>query len=1092
MIVLTVIASVFVSAKAQTATDHPRRIIGYFTDWRPNDFTVHQIPWTKVTHINYAFTKVKANFEIGFSGVNESGKTHAILRTDAEDLKPAGTDQLAMDPTLPYKGNFNLLTVYKRKYPDVKSLVSVGGWAESQGFYRMCSTPAGRETFATSAVKFMVDYGFDGVDIDYEYPTEQKDAGNPDDWAIADGVGRSQLLAQYVELMKLLREKIDAQGVKDGKKYLLTVAAPASAWILSGMQLSQYVKYLDYVNMMTYDFHGTWNYYVGHNSALLPNPADPETAPSVTAFLNIDWAFKYFRGAIPASKINIGVPYYSRGWKNVSGGIAGGLWGTAKGVPTPILKDKGDGAVGINNVWHDLDANGNELDGGGNPIWHLKNLLRNTKTFSYVNHPVCGGFDPNYIGTYERYWDPVSKVGWVWNDAQKVWLSLEDEESIRAKVQYIIDQGAGGMMIWELAGDFAQKADGEFYIGDTLTTIAYNMFKTAAPANDIMHPGYTPPAQQLDFDVTAKVTSTAAGYPNSKLTMTVTNNSTETIESGWKLQFNLPISYGLAAPYPASGFREVSRASDWARYEVTLGQGGPWGEFKLTPGGSVAVTLDYKLAMAGGPSAFTLNGFAQKQADPIAPEVPTGLISLGVTDTTADLSWTASIDNIGVVGYDVEATDSLGNGALASSPTTSTTITGLKGSTTYSVKVRARDAAGNVSAWSAPISITTDAPFVDTIAPTVPGTPAASNITHNSLTFSWGISTDNVAVVGYRVYVDTLLDSTVSASDLSVVLTGLTAEKVYTLEVEAFDAAGNAAKTTAITATTLPVPVDTEAPSIPANVSGTGSLNSISVSWAASTDDSGVVAGYDVYLNGVFETTVTGTTVEIINLLTDVDYTVEVVAFDAVPNKSLKSTPIIVRTGVSFPLWSATEVYAAPTKVSWKGAVWQNSWWTQGEEPGVAAVWKKVDGPDPKQKPVVIITAPTAGQKIAPGSVVTLTFTATDADGTVDKVDVYVDAVLSAVAPTQDASGVYSLSIPGLVDGAHSIEVVAVDNDLQETSASVSFSLEIGPQIEPWVKGQVYVKDDKVSHVGKNWVCGWWTTAEPGTTGEWGAWQEIK
>jgi chitinase len=220
-------------------------------------------------------------------------------------------------------------------------------------------------------------------------------------------------------------------------------------------------------------------------------------------------------------------------------------------------------------------------------------------------------------------------------------------------------------------------------------------------------------------------------------------------------------------------------------------------------------------------------------------------------------------------------------------------------------------------------------------------------------------------------------------------------------------------------------------------------------------------------------------------------YAISATAVDAELGSKV-SAPVNVTVTGEFPLWNPSEVYAAPTKVSWKGAVWQNSWWTQGEEPGVAAVWKKVGGPDPLKKPVVTITAPTAGQKIAPGSVVTLTFTATDADGTVDKVDVYVDAVLSAVAPTKDASGVYSLAISGLVDGAHSIEVVATDNDLQETSASVSFSLEVGLPVEPWVKGEVYVKDDKVSHAGKIWVCGWWTTAEPGTTGEWGAWQEVK
>ena len=117
-----------------------------------------------------------------------------------------------MDPAYPYTGHFNLLNKFKKQHPAVKTLISVGGWAEtggyfddngdridSGGFYRMTTNAdnsvnvAGINTFADSVVTFLRTYGFDGVDIDYEYPTSNAKAGNPLDFAQADAqAGRPQ------------------------------------------------------------------------------------------------------------------------------------------------------------------------------------------------------------------------------------------------------------------------------------------------------------------------------------------------------------------------------------------------------------------------------------------------------------------------------------------------------------------------------------------------------------------------------------------------------------------------------------------------------------------------------------------------------------------------------------------------------------------------------------------------------------------------------------------------------------------------------------------------------------------------------------
>ena len=166
---------------------------------------------------------------------------------------------------------------------------------------------------------------------------------------------------------------------------MLTVAAPSSGYLLRGMETFQVQKYLDYVNIMSYDLHGAWNEYVGPNASLFDDGKDAELAAATCTaatqyggigYLNTDWAYHYFRGSMPAGRINIGLPYYTRGFKNVQGGTDG-LWGRAPATSCPAgsgLTKCGDGAVGIDNLWHDKDDNGKESPAGSNPMWHAKNL----------------------------------------------------------------------------------------------------------------------------------------------------------------------------------------------------------------------------------------------------------------------------------------------------------------------------------------------------------------------------------------------------------------------------------------------------------------------------------------------------------------------------------------------------------------------------------------------------------------------------------------------------------------------------------------------------------------------------------------------
>ncbi|KQV04731.1 glycosyl hydrolase family 5 [Kitasatospora sp. Root187] len=185
-------------------------------------------------------------------------------------------------------------------------------------------------------------------------------------------------------------------------------------------------------------------------------------------------------------------------------------------------------------------------------------------------------------------------------------------------------------------------------------------------------------------------------------------------------------------------------------------------------------------------------------SDTVAPTAPTVLASSSVTASGATLSWTASTDNVGVTGYQI-----FRNGVqVGTSATTSYTDSGLTASTAYSYTVKARDAAGNVSAASAALSVTTSAGTGDTTAPSVPTGLVASNVTTTGLTLGWAASTDNVGVTGYQVFrngVQVGTSATTSYAD-----SGLTAATAYSYTVRARDAAGNvSAASAALSVTTL-------------------------------------------------------------------------------------------------------------------------------------------------------------------------------------------------------------------------------------------------------------------------------------------------
>jgi len=202
---------------------------------------------------------------------------------------------------------------------------------------------------------------------------------------------------------------------------------------------------------------------------------------------------------------------------------------------------------------------------------------------------------------------------------------------------------------------------------------------------------------------------------------------------------------------------------------------------------------------AGNLSAFSNTATATTPADTTAPSAPTNLTGVGPNSTTINLSWTASTDNVGVVGYSVFRDG--GTTAIATVSTTSFSDTGLGISSTHSYTVKALDAANNESTASNTVTVSTQGN--DTIAPTVPTGLTATGSSTTTIDLNWTASTDNFAVTGYKVFRDGGLTEIATVTTTSFSDAGLSVNSTHSYQVVAFDAAGNqSAKSNTASATT--------------------------------------------------------------------------------------------------------------------------------------------------------------------------------------------------------------------------------------------------------------------------------------------------
>jgi chitinase len=303
-------------APSHVVANSDKVAVGFFTQWSIYSGFLEKDLATdgaasQLTEINYAFSDVSA------AGLCTSGDSWADYQRPFSAAE--AVDGVADTSTQALAGNFNQLKELKAEYPKLKIVMSIGGWSWSGQFSKIASTAAGRNAFVQSCVNQYIDGNipglapgaakgiFDGLDIDWEYPNEP---GNNNPYGPQD-------TKDYTTLLRTFRSALQTASKSTGENYILTAdTSPNQYTAAPQLQLEQVSNAVDWLNVMTVDFHGDWENQTDFSSNLFPDPNDPQAAND--KFSVAQTVAYYESHGVKADKIALEIPYYAHAWTGVA------------------------------------------------------------------------------------------------------------------------------------------------------------------------------------------------------------------------------------------------------------------------------------------------------------------------------------------------------------------------------------------------------------------------------------------------------------------------------------------------------------------------------------------------------------------------------------------------------------------------------------------------------------------------------------------------------------------------------------------------------------------------------------------------------
>lgn len=367
--------------------------VTYYTSWSLSptgrNYNPEDVDVSQVTHINYAFSdlcwmKVSTN---GTACQNDDIPLQTGYVYDGEMVLGDQEYDLL---------NFESFAAIKAAHPHLKLMVSVGGWSWSKNFSNMAATEITRRAFANSVVDFLRAYGIDGLDIDWEYPVEGGESHN---------THRPEDKENFTLLMQTVRDALDAVGSVDGKYYLLTIASGQGDNFVVNADLKNAVNYLDFINIMTYDYSGSWEMLAHHNSPLYYDPEHPAaTAPRNHVKGGL---VGHLNGGVPNYKLTLGIPFYGKGW---IGCPDGGQYATCTSIPP--------------GTWE-------------------------SGIFDYTD------VETNYLGQegFTHHWNEAAKISYLYNSDTGMFITYNDPTTMMYTSSLVKSLDLAGVMSWEISGD---------------------------------------------------------------------------------------------------------------------------------------------------------------------------------------------------------------------------------------------------------------------------------------------------------------------------------------------------------------------------------------------------------------------------------------------------------------------------------------------------------------------------------------------------------------------------------------------------------------------------------------------------------------